>query len=133
MVPMLDTNCLLRWFLNDVPEQTRRVQALLDGGLSLIVDDVVIIEAIFAMQTNGKLDRTVIADFLQVAMAFPIAMDRKLWSDVLDTWVKCPKLSVVDVYLSAKAHASGQIPVYTFDQKMINQLDNATAVPELIQ
>ena len=126
----LDTNCLLRWFLDDVPAQRLRVERLIASGESLAVDDAAIIETIFALEKVAKLSRATVQALWRTAMAHPLTLNRTLWTQVLDTWASHPKLSVVDVYLAAKAQASGQTPLYTFDTKMVNQLKDVALVPQ---
>jgi len=128
-VASLDTNCLLRWFLDDVPEQRLLVEKLLASGQPLTVDDAAIIEAVFALEKGLLLSRATVAAFVTSALASPITVDRALWRDVLDIWVAHPKLSVVDVYLAAKADLTDAAPLYTFDQKMVAQLPAAATVP----
>jgi len=128
-MPSLDTNCLLRWFLGDIPEQSERVEALVNRGEHLTIDDAAIIEAIFAMESGAKLRRATIQAFFLTAMTRPLAFDRTLWTSVLDTWVAHPKLSVVDVYLATKAQIADDGPLYTFDKKLTNQLPGTAVVP----
>ncbi|MFT4052343.1 MAG: hypothetical protein QM677_08855 [Microbacterium sp.] len=47
MTPSLDANCLLRWLLDDVPEQTARVDALRAADPRVTVPDVALIEVVF--------------------------------------------------------------------------------------
>lgn len=129
-VASLDTNCLLRWFLDDIPEQRARVETLIGSGQQLYVDDAAIIETIFVLEKGAHLSRITIQDFFTSAIAHPIRLNRALWSEVFRLWVAHPKLSVVDVYLSQKAEANHEDPLYTFDIKMVNQLDNASVVPD---
>ena len=131
VMPSLDTNCLLRWFLNDIPEQAARVAALVTSGRFLRVDDVVIFEAVYAMERGAKISRSTIRQYFTVAMTYPLAIDRDLWTAVFDIWVSHPKLSIIDVYLSVKAQGTNDDPVYTFDVKMANQMDTARMVPDL--
>lgn len=42
-MPSLDTDCLLRWLLDDIPAQTARVDALLAVHPRLTVPDVALI------------------------------------------------------------------------------------------
>jgi len=125
----LDTNCLLRWFLGDVPEQQGRVEALLATGDPLVVDDAALIECVFALEYRAKLSRATIKAYLTTAMGYPLVLNRTLWVPVLDTWVSHPKLSVVDVYLALKSKANGRAPLYTFDEKLANQVPSAQLVP----
>ena len=125
----LDTNCLLRWLLDDIPEQRRRVDALLASGEPLMVDDAALIEAVFALEKGAKLSRSTIHALLLAAMAHPWQIDRDLWTPLLETWTSHPKLSVVDLYLAFKARAAAAGPLYTFDAKLANQVPDVVRVP----
>jgi len=127
----LDTNCLVRWFLGDIPQQCAQVEALVTSGTSLYVDDAAIIETIFVLEKGSHLSRPTIQAFFTAAMARPIQLNRTVWTAVLDVWTTHPKLSVVDVYLAQKACDTHEEPLYTFDAKMVNQLTNASTVPAL--
>jgi len=128
-VASLDTNCVLRWFLDDVPDQRTRVEALLASGEAMTVDDAVVIESVYALETGAKLSRKVIREYWETAMTHAINVNRSLWVQVLGIWVEYPKLSVVDVYLATKAGTQGTAPLYTFDAKMVRQLANTSTVP----
>jgi len=126
----LDTNCLLRWFLDDIPDQAERVERLILSSSGLEVDDVVVIEAVFALEISMKLSRATIRTFWESAMGYPIGINRELWNKVFPIWVAHPKLSIVDVYLACKAELRSCGPVFSFDQKMIKQLSEVSAVPK---
>ena len=49
-MPSLDTNCLLRWLLGDIPEQTALVTALVNSGEDIAVADAALIETIFVLE-----------------------------------------------------------------------------------
>ena len=125
----LDTNCILRWFLDDVPAQRQRLDALMTARQALVVDDAAVIEAVCALEHGAKLKRQTIRGFLDALAAQPVEMNRSLWSGALDIWVERPKLSVVDVYLTVKAGLAGEQPLYTFDAKLAHQLEGAQVVP----
>ncbi len=129
IVASLDTNCLVRWFLDDVPEQTQRIEALLAGGEPLVVDDAAVIETVFVLESVAKLSRRTVRDLWAAAMAQPLTISRELWTEVLSVWIDHPKLSVVDIYLAKKAEADEYDPLYTFDKKMASQLTGARLVP----
>jgi len=118
----LDTSCLVRWFLGDIPQQCAQVEALVTSGRSLYVDDAAIIETIFVLEKGSHLSRPTIQAFFIAAMARPIQLNRTLWAAVLDVWTTHPKLSVIDVYLAQKACNLHEEPLYIFDTKMVNQL-----------
>jgi len=128
-MPYLDTNCLARWFLDDVPGAADKVEKLIAAKPGIIVDDVVLIETIFLLESVMKLTRKTICGFLEALNNYPVQFDRKLWEDILPIWLSHPKLSVVDIYLVAKAAQRKQEPVYTFDVKMHKQLPGAVPIP----
>jgi len=99
---------LLRWFLDDIPEQRIRVEELLSSGTPLTIDDVVVIEAIYALESGAKLPRSTIRTYFKVCMTHSVDLNRALWTKVLDVWVAHPKLSVVDIYLATKAGLAGE-------------------------
>jgi predicted nucleic acid-binding protein len=126
----LDTNCLLRLMLGDVPEQQARVEALLRQGEPLILPDVALIEALFALERGMGITRPTICEAVRAVLALKaIRTDRTNWDEVLDTWLTHPRLSVVDAYLAHRAKTDGHEPLYTFDTKMIRQLPGAATPP----
>ena len=124
----LDTNCLLRWLLNDIPEQAAHVAALLASENTVIVADAALIEAAFAMSNVYKIDTTTIINSIHTIMAQPsISMNRSLWITILEDRATHPKLSIVDLYLAHHARTTHEeLPVYTFDRKLANQIEGAT-------
>jgi len=125
----LDTNCLLRWFLDDIPGHADRVEQQIANEPGIIVDDVIIVETIFVLETVMKLSRKTISSYLDAMKTYSLQFDRKLWSEVLPIWQSHPKLSIVDVYLSIKAKQHNKGPVYTFDHKMLKQLPGTDPIP----
>ena len=53
-MPSLDTNCLLRWLLDDVPEQTAIISAIIDSEKNLAVADVALIETVYVLEKIKK-------------------------------------------------------------------------------
>ena len=45
----VDTNILLRWILNDIPEQSQDVDRLFDSGQQFVVEDAAIIETVLCL------------------------------------------------------------------------------------
>ncbi|MDR2895657.1 MAG: PIN domain-containing protein [Propionibacteriaceae bacterium] len=125
----LDTNCLLRWILGDLPDQQRRVEQLLRTEESLVVEDIVLIEVVFVLERSAGLRRRTIQDCLHAIMSESVHMERSIWNQTMEIWVKHPKLSVVDVFLAVKAESQQDTPVYTFDAKMLSQLSATAPVP----
>ncbi|MDR3070674.1 MAG: PIN domain-containing protein [Propionibacteriaceae bacterium] len=131
MAPSLDTNCLLRWVLNDVPAQAEQISALLRGNDELCVSDQSLCEFVYVLSEVYQLERGDIVSSLKLLMSeSKISFDRQVWTAVVKGYSAHPKLSVVDVLLVEQAHRSGNVPIYTFDKKLAAQMENAALVPE---
>jgi len=119
----LDTNCILRYLLMDVPEHTLPIQRIIDSGCPLQISDVALIEAIFVMEKLRKIDRSLIKKALQALFTINnISCDRVLFEDMLSAYVKHPKLSAVDCYLTCAAQKVGAAPLLTFDKSLSRQM-----------
>jgi predicted nucleic-acid-binding protein len=129
-VPSVDTNCVLRWLVRDVPGQTAAVESLLAGDPPLAIDDGALLEAVFALEHHYRFSRaTVAAALRQVLSEGRFTIDRSAWSAMIPDYENGPKLSIMDVYLVHQARKSGRMPLYTFDKKMTSQLPGAELVP----
>ena len=122
-MPSLDTNCLLRWLLDDIPEQTALVTSLVSSGESFAVADAALIETVFVLEKLKKISRKTIEEaILAIIENVSILCNRELFIEILPIYAKHPKLSFVDCYLETLARRTGNTPLLTFDQKMANQL-----------
>ncbi|MDR0848846.1 MAG: PIN domain-containing protein [Propionibacteriaceae bacterium] len=125
----LDTNAVLRWLIDDIPQQTRAVEHLLSECGEVTVHDAALIECVYALQTVYKASRPAIATALSTLLGHgAFRIDTALWRDIIADYLAHPKLSVVDIYLTHQARRAGDTPLYTFDQKLANQLDDAELV-----
>jgi predicted nucleic-acid-binding protein len=123
----LDTNCLLRWILGDVPAQTEAIKNLISSGTTLAAPDAVLIETVFVLEKVKKLSRPVIEKALMVIIGeATIKCSRELFTETLPLYRIHPKLSFIDCYLSVLARRTGAEPLYTFDQKLAKQLPGVT-------
>ena len=128
-MPSLDTNCLLRWLLDDVPEQTALVTALINSGESFAVADAALIETVFVLEKLKKISReTIINAVMAITENVSIACNRELFMEILPIYAKYPKLSFVDCYLETLARQTKNSPLLKFDQKLANQLFGATLI-----
>lgn len=128
-MPSLDTNCLLRWLLNDVPEHTQRVAAAIAGASQLAVSDVALIEAGFVLERAMRFTRAeVAAAFGALATEKKFTFDREFWRAVTDLYVDHPKLSLADIYLALDADRRAAAPLLTLDAKLARQLPSAAPV-----
>ena len=121
-MPSLDTNCLLRWVLGDIPEQAELISTLINSGESVVVADAVLIEIVFVLEKLKKLSRKSIEKAVMVIIGQDAIMcNRELFSEVLPIYIDHPKLSIVDCYLVVLAKRTGATPLLTFDKKLANQ------------
>jgi len=125
-MPSLDTNCLLRWLLGDIPEQTALVTALVDSGESLAVADAALIETVFVLEKIKKISRETIEKAVMAVIGKEtILCNRELFIEVLSLYTKHPGLSCVDCYLEVLSRTTNAAPLLTFDKKLANQLAGA--------
>jgi predicted nucleic-acid-binding protein len=122
-MPSLDTNCLLHWLLDDVPEYTAVITAIINSKDNLAVADVALIETVFVLEKVKKISReTIEKAILAVFEKDNIMCNRGLFIEILSIYTNHPKLSFVDCYLDVLARSTGAAPLLTFDKKMGNQL-----------
>jgi predicted nucleic-acid-binding protein len=122
-MPSLDTNCLLRWLLGDVPEHTAIITAIINSEEKLIIADVALIETVFVLEKIKKISRETIKKvFLAIFEKENIQCNRELFMEILPIYTSHSKISFVDCYLDVLARRTGAAPLLTFDKKMGNQL-----------
>lgn len=122
-MPSLDTNCLLRWLLDDVPKQKTLVAALVDSGENITVSDAALIETVFVLEKLKKISRKTIEKAVMAIIGKKaILCNRELFIEVLSLYTKHSKLSVVYCYLAVLARRTDTAPLLTFDKKLANQL-----------
>jgi predicted nucleic-acid-binding protein len=125
-MPSIDTNCLLRWILNDIPEQTVLVAELFRSHKNIILADVAIIETVFVLEKVKKISRATIEKaVLAVIENDVISCNEKLFREILPVYTSHSKLSFVDCYLEVLARSTNTIPLFTFDKKLATQLAGA--------
>ena len=125
-MPSLDTNCLLRWLLDDIPEQTTLINSLVNSEESLAVADAALIETIFVLEKIKKISRETIEKAILAIIGKDIFLcNRELFIEVLPVYTQHPKLSFVDCYLETLARRTETMPLLTFDKKLASQLSGA--------
>jgi predicted nucleic-acid-binding protein len=125
-MPSLDTNCILRWLLGDVPEQTELVNALVNSGESVVVADTALIETVFVLEKLKKISRETIEKAVTALIENSAFLcNRELFIEILPIYTGHPKLSFVDCYLEALARKTESAPLLTFDKKLAKQLSGA--------
>lgn len=129
-MPSLDTNVLLRWLLDDVPEQTAAADELMSSGARLTVPDVALTETVYVLERVVGLSRATVALSVETVLGVAsVDVDRALWREVLADYLRHPKVPVTDSYLAAAARAAGGTPLWTFDRKFARQIEGSELLP----
>lgn len=132
-MPSLDTNCLLRWILNDIPEQTEIVEDLFNSSKDIAVADAAIIETVFVLEKVKQISRETIGEvLLAVVENDSISCNKNLFIEILPVYVEHPKLSFADCYLAVLARRTNAEPFLTFDKKLANQLSGVQLLPSFL-
>ena len=122
----LDTNCILRWLLDDVPEDTVLVEKLINSDEHFFIADAALIETIFVLEKVKKINRESIENALMVLIRRDnILCNIELFVEILNIYTNHLKLSIVDCYLEAFARKTDNTPLWTLDQKLANQLSGS--------
>lgn len=122
-----DTNILLRWALNDLPDQAQAATRLLEGDAEVQVADMAIIEAGYVLEKVYGLERAIVAGYIRTIMALgQVNCNRTLFSKVLPQYETYLQVSLIDCCLVAYAELNNAAPLYTFDKQMANKLSSAS-------
>ena len=116
----LDTNVVLRFLLNDIPEQTKIATRLISTS-PVYVSDVVITETVYVLEQTLKHDRRFICAVLRMFLDLQsVLYNDHVLPNVINLFEKRPSLSFVDCYAAVEAKIFSS-KLYTFDKKLINQ------------
>lgn len=116
----LDTNVVLRFLLDDVPEQTKKVTKIINNN-TVYITDVIAVEVIYVLEKVILLPREdiykLVVDFLGFAN---VVHNPYFLLEAIDLYEHHSSLSIVDCYAAAEAKAySNQL--VTFDKRLANQ------------
>jgi predicted nucleic-acid-binding protein len=121
----IDTNVVLRLLVRDIEKQYVTAKNLVEGAKKAVgVADIVFIELEYALTKHYGLTRAEVADLLLGLISHPkISANSELFIRVFDDYVAHPALSFTDICLPVYARLNSQSPLYTFDKKMVKQLE----------
>ncbi len=126
-----DTNLLIRWILQDVPEQAARVITLLkDSDIKEVhIADMAIAEVVWILSSRRVgYSRADVVEVLGIIFKYPkIKYNQTLFEGVLPFYVAHPAISFVDACLAGYANLN-TTQLLTFDKKLSRQSKNATLV-----
>lgn len=123
-VLFLDTNILLRYIVQDIPEQAVRVAALFEdvaaGRTVIRLPNTVVFESVYVLQQAYSVSKEDIVDALSSVIKHPgVVLDHKgPVLDALDFWRRTGGLSYADCFHLALAADLGFTEICSFDKKM---------------
>lgn len=113
----LDTNVVLRYLLNDIPEQTYKVKQIISSSPSYVTD-VVLTEAVFVLERVIGMERADIVRLISAFLSLPnFVYNDYLLDDTLELYGKKPSLSFVDCYAATETRVYKNT-LYTFDKQL---------------
>ena len=118
IVISLDTNIVLRYFLDDIPEQSTKSKVAIAGS-AVYVTDVVLTEIIFVLEKVIEMERSDIVRLVRTFLSLPNLIYNDYFLDqAIDLYGVCKSLSFVDCYAATEAKVYNNSLV-TFDQQLI--------------
>jgi len=117
-VNSLDTNIVLRFLLDDIPEQTIKARSVIVNS-PCYVTDVVITEVVLVLESVVGMGRTDLANLIQKFLDLPTMVYNDYFLDqVIDLYKVHSTLSFVDCYaaVEAKVYSNSLI---TFDKQLV--------------
>lgn len=113
----LDTNVVLRYFLNDIPGQSAKSKKVIAGS-AVYVTDVLITEVIFVLGRVVEMDRSDIARLVKTFLSLPNVVYNYYFLDqVIDLYSSKKTLSFVDCYAATESKVYRNSLV-TFDKQL---------------
>lgn len=121
-----DANYVLRWFLDDVPEQSKIVEKFLKGSLDNIIylDRISIAEITYVLRSKGYDHKQVTLVITEFCRYTSVESQSVTDSQALDLY-KNTVLDFEDCWLVAYAQENN-VDVATFDKKLQKIIDNKT-------
>ena len=120
----LDTNILLRHFLQDYPDQSPRCSSLVNdiakGDRSVLLSETVIFEVVYVLEKQYRIPRRDISRELLEFVDFPAVnmSGKRLLHDAFELYVTERGLSFADCYHAVFALKNGVPRILTFDRRM---------------
>lgn len=123
----LDTNCLLRWLLQDNRTQADIVARHLETAKTkLHIADMVFAEAVWVLKSFYAFDDKLIEGFMRKVIEHDkISCNRALFTQVLDDMNTSPKVSFVDTCLAFYASLNNA-RLLTFDRTLAKKFPRLT-------
>jgi predicted nucleic-acid-binding protein len=120
MMISLDTNVVLRFLLDDVPEQTQKATKMVEDN-KVYVTDVVVVEVMYVLEKVMLLARADIAKLVTEFLGFASVVHNPYFLlEAIAFYEHHPALSIVDCYAASEAKAYHN-QLATFDKRLVSQ------------
>lgn len=124
----LDTSVVLRYFLNDIPEQSVRSKAVITDSATYVTD-VVLTETVFVLEKVVGMERSDIVRLIKTFLSLPNLIYNDYFIDqTIDLYSSQRTLSFVDCYAATEAKMYHNSLV-TFDKQLAKQGGNHVKEP----
>lgn len=118
LVNSLDTNVVLRYFLNDIPEQSTKSKAVIATSATYVTD-VVVTEVVFVLERVIEMERSDIVRLVKTFLSLPSVIYNDYFLDqTIDLYGVQKTLSFVDCYAATEARVYNNSLV-TFDKQLL--------------
>jgi len=119
----LDTNVVLRYFLNDIPEQGVKSKTVITGSV-VYVTDVVLTETVYVLERVIEMERSDIVRLITAFLSLPNMIYNDYFLDeTIDLYGSQKTLSFVDCYAAVEAKMYNNSLV-TFDKQLLKHGGN---------
>ncbi len=126
-----DTNLLLRWILQDIPDQAKQVIAILkDPSVKEVhIADLAWAEVVWILHSSRLgYSRKDVSEIAEIILRHPkVNCNREPLAKALPFYVEHPAISFADACLAAYAELQG-VQLLTFDKKLSRQSKHARLV-----
>jgi uncharacterized protein len=117
----LDTNVVLRFLLDDVPEHSKKATELIESNALLYVTDVVVIEIIYVLEKVFEVSRGDIRELVLGFLGFSnVVHNPRFLVNAIELYAKHTSLSIVDCYACEEAKSYNN-ELITLDKRLITQ------------
>lgn len=132
-VGLLDTNVILRYVMQDVPEHNvpsiQFFEALARGEFTVRMTETVVFECVYALGSVYEMPRADVARVLIRILAEPgiILPGKEIYPEVFGLWARTRRLSFADTYHLFATRELGLDTIISFD-KGLRGVDGVTRV-----
>lgn len=118
--PLIDTNIIIRFLINDPPEQAKKIEKLFtqSSSSSLEIPDAIIIEIVYVLLSFYQMSKEEVIEKIYYLINFEkFKTNKKLIKKTLEIFKKY-SISFIDAYLCALVLLKKHPFLYSFDKKL---------------